>query len=327
MNILTDLKNDKEPTEEEWNALFSTPGYRALMENEFDRDFFKNNFTVAFMPSKAKTLKKKMNEKGIISQFLQHYVYVKKMYRKIPQLICEIKTKLSVHNFRILEMAGKYLPKDIMRQYEPPTVAFVIFGYDSRGYSPVVVDLVFAEDIGTYLIYLIAHEIHHFYRNKIVKLQFPSEQKPEFYIIWLLNQMEAEGIADLIDKPYLLNLPNGIKSKFLYLWKSKFSENLKKADGIIKKIDEFLAAFSEKSFNKEIISDMLKYVPMSGHITGYYMATAIWEVFGEKIISCVGDPYRFMLLYNEAAESLGKHAFSDESIDLARILLHKQEIS
>ena len=50
-------------------------------------------------------------------------------------------------------MVGKYLPKGVMHQYESPTVSFVIFGYDARGYSPITVDLIFAKDLTRYIIF------------------------------------------------------------------------------------------------------------------------------------------------------------------------------
>jgi len=96
INILSILKNDKEPTENEWNELFSAPGYRALIENEFDKSFFKDNFTLAFMPSKAEVLRDRTSKNDIVSRFLQHYVYVGENSMKIPQLIDEIKEKLYV---------------------------------------------------------------------------------------------------------------------------------------------------------------------------------------------------------------------------------------
>ena len=133
-----------------------------------------------------------------------------------------------------------------------------------------------------------------------------------------MNQIEAEGIADLIDKPYLLNLPNNVKSSFLHEWKIYFSENLKRADEILKKADSYLAMLSGNLHDKKTVSDMLKVVPMTGHIIGYYMATTIWDVFREKITSCVGNPYRFILLYNEAAETLQRFTLSEKSINLIR---------
>ena len=318
INILSILKNDKEPTEDEWDELFSTLGYRALIENEFDKSFFKNNFTLAFMPSKAEVLKDRISKEDMVSRFLQHYVYVGENSMKIPRLMEEIKTKLYDNSFKIFNMVGKYLPEGIMHQYDSPTVSFVIFGYDARGYSPITIDLIFAKDIGDYLIYMVAHEMHHFYRNKIAKIGFPSPDDPESAVLWLLNQIEAEGIADLIDKPYLLNLPHNIKSSFLHQWKIYFSENLKRANEILKKVDEYLAMLWENFHDKKMVSNLLKVVPMSGHIIGYHMATTIWDVFGEKITSCVGNPYRFILLYNEAAETLQRYAFSQKSINLIR---------
>lgn len=51
-DIILILEKDIEPSEEQWDSLFKTPGYRVLISQEFSRDFFERNFCLAFMPSK-----------------------------------------------------------------------------------------------------------------------------------------------------------------------------------------------------------------------------------------------------------------------------------
>jgi ubiquinone/menaquinone biosynthesis C-methylase UbiE len=50
------LERDQEPSIEQWDRLFSTPGYAVLLKREFRRDFFAGRFRLAFMPSKKTEL-------------------------------------------------------------------------------------------------------------------------------------------------------------------------------------------------------------------------------------------------------------------------------
>lgn len=51
--VVAVLEADRDPTTAQWNALFETPGYRALTASEFDRSFLEDAFEIAFRPSRA----------------------------------------------------------------------------------------------------------------------------------------------------------------------------------------------------------------------------------------------------------------------------------
>ena len=74
------LERDQEPTQDQWDALFATPGYAVLLQREFQKDFFVERFKLAFMPSRAEALKEQMKkDTGFRAQFLPHYLRVKTM--------------------------------------------------------------------------------------------------------------------------------------------------------------------------------------------------------------------------------------------------------
>jgi len=48
------LEQDRDPAAGQWDRLFATPGYAALLQREFARAFFVDRFTMAFMWYRAR---------------------------------------------------------------------------------------------------------------------------------------------------------------------------------------------------------------------------------------------------------------------------------
>jgi hypothetical protein len=74
---------------------------------------------------------------------------------------------------------------------------------------------------------------------------------------------------------------------------------------------------------------LIKILPQRGHTTGYYMARVILEHETKRnLVKCVGNPFQFIILYNEAAvKSRGKYqTFSKKSINFLRELAAKYSI-
>jgi hypothetical protein len=143
LEITAILAAEQEPTAEQWEALFATPGYAVLIEREFQRDFFIERFRLAFMPSQAEALKERMaKETGLLAKILPHYLRVKAMRPEIERWMAGAE---SADLYReAVEKARALLPPGAAEGW--PSVAFVIFAPDARGYDPVVLDAMFCMD-------------------------------------------------------------------------------------------------------------------------------------------------------------------------------------
>lgn len=79
-----------------------------------------------------------------------------------------------------------------------PPASCVIFDFDARGYTPVVVDLLASKNMSSVLFPLLAQEFHHYYRNRMLtKHKVFPDLKPLF---WVVDQIHCERLADRIDK-------------------------------------------------------------------------------------------------------------------------------
>lgn len=175
---------------------------------------------------------------------------------------------------------------------------------------PVVVDALYAYDQKDFLISFIAHEFHHYYRNQY--FQYAQEQN----FIWVIDQIQGEGIADQINKGKWFH------DKNLYLKYAeknrRYLEWYAKSPEIIREMDHLLAASYDHPEKKmEYGQDLQAIIPMSGHPTGFYMANLIIEQLGkETLVKDIGNPFAFFRLYKQAADKKGGETptFSDKAI-------------
>lgn len=320
--ILDTLQKDRKPTQSSWDSLFSTPGYAVLTQSEFSREHFVHYFSLAFMPSKSAEFKEELKKTDWKIRYNKHIAKVPQNREPIQNQRKKLETTPTLIDGS-LNLARAYLPKYEIDSSSLPPISFVIFGNDARGYSPIVIDLLYCVDQEDNLKYLIGHESHHFYRNQMLTFQPPDLDSTDHDIIWVLNQLQAEGIADQIDKRI-----NFFEGGYLEhsKWAQRYKDFLRDSPEIIRKMDELLTAYSEEPSNRQKLAVQLReLIPMSGHPTGYYMASMIIEDRGKKsLIRDIGNPFKFVRLYNEAAKSaekdISKTGLSKTSMNLIKYL-------
>lgn len=341
-NIVDILKTDKEPTGEEWDSLFTTSGYATLIGREISRKSFMNRLRLSYMPSKSKEFEDALSSdkySNWAKMMLNTFKQVEEIRDRINCKVEELK-KFPFTRKAIKE-ALKYLPENEVQEYPP--VSFLIWGLGSRGYSPVIITM---EDVieltenfitpdilkkfersdftkNRILILGMGHEFFHYFRDKKLEFEFPDYENSDYDIIWTINQIENEGIADQVNIRQLF-----IVSDFLYdtEYPEMINQEQKEQPKLLRKLDSLFTEIYEKPETKKQLGEKIRMiVPRSGHPTGYYMANIIIEQFGkEPLIDVVRNPFAFFYLYNEAAKKDSKAPiFSDKSIELIKNLEEK----
>ncbi len=317
------LTNDEIPDNSDWSNLFDTPGYNELIRKEFSKEFFIKYYSYAFMPSYQKESEDELAKDNRRVQYLKHLISIKDKIELLKNYQKQLEND-SMIIADAIEMTKKYLPKNVQNNLEPVPIAFVFFGNDARGYSSIIIDLLFAAENKELVRYFIAHEAHHFYRNKHLTFIIPDEPLKELTLLNTLNQLQAEGIADRIDKKNIL-FNEGImaKSGFANMYKKHLANSI----SIISKFDSLLILISKEDTNQEeYIDNLNSVIPMSGHPTGYFIADIISEELGKnELIRDWGNPHSFFEKYNHAAKisKKGYPIISEDSINYIKKLLEK----
>ena len=307
-DIVEILERNQEPTSKQWNDLFNTPGYKVLTNGEFTKEFFKKNFRLVFMPSKEKELNKELKRKSNLWH-LNHYIKVRDNKEKIIEQLHNLQN--NPFNGKAITRTLKYLPQNSVNEYPP--VAFVIFESNGRGSSPIVVDL--AASIEWDFVSFLSHEFHHWYRNRQLKFNYQNVKNRDGYLIQALDHIEAEGIADMVDKKDWFTKASNSVSQYA----RQFINDVSRTPFIIKQMDKiFSQAEKNQTQKKSLGKQLLTLLPQKGHTTGYFMASLILEEYGkDKLVKCLGNPFRFIRTYNNAAKSSGRYNFfSDTSMKL-----------
>jgi hypothetical protein len=299
------LERDEEPPREQWDALFATPGYAVLVRNEFTKEFFIERFRLAFMPSRAEALKEQMKkDTGLRAKILPHYVRVKAMRVAIGEWRAEQRPE-DVYAEAVRKASG-LLPEGSVSGW--PNVSFVIFAPDARGYDPVVLDALYCMDKGGALADLVGHEFHHFYRNRLVDLT------QDQVALGVINQIHAEGIADLIDKAGWVRKAEADLTPD----EAAFVKLTRDTPAVLKIMDDLLGRMGGmKTGRWRLGSELRQAVPQSGHPTGLYMAMLIDEELGrEALVGVSLDPFAFFRLFQKAALKRGGQTprFSEEAL-------------
>lgn len=311
LEITNLLEQDIEPTAAQWDSLFATPGYAVLIRREFRRDFFVRRFELAFMPSKQAEFKEQMTkDTGFWAQFLPHYLKAKSMRAEIQQRMEDLRS--ADFSREAMARARVFLPDSLPDGM--PSVAFVVFAPDARGYDPVVVDILYKTERDGFLD-VIAHEFHHWYVARLA----PDLTRYQD-VLWVIQQIHHEGIADLINVPHRLGQP----PETLSASDRPYLDYLSASPATVRLVDSLLAAMLDHPSDVGNLGEQLRgAVPMSGHPTGYYMARTILEEMGRPaLVGTVSNPFAFFRLYSRSAARRqdGTPQFSAKALQLLRTL-------
>lgn len=282
------LSQGDEPSEEAWDALFATPGYRALTRSEFTRAFFREKFSLAFQP--ARQAERDRAREG--DRYLRHFERVAASRARLDSIADALRE--SSVSTRALSLTNELLPPPGVA--DPPPVSFVIFANDARGAPDVVVDLLATETFD--LVPFLAHEFHHYFRARMAVIDDEDVPQPQRDLWWVLRQIEAEGVADQVGN-------TGFFSGDLPVTADDDGSRR-----LVAATPDLLASFDEQLARLDRVpaeaarvgAEMREALPRSGHPTGYWMASLIRDRLGvETLVATVGDPFSFFRAYDRAA--------------------------
>jgi hypothetical protein len=317
--IIAKFEKNQEPSNSDWDKLFSTPGYKVLTSGEFTQKFFIDNFRLVFKPSEGTKLNDALDNKRNIHH-LTHYIKVRDNKEKIKEQYKRLKINRDYRT--ALSKTLKYLPQRRVSQYPP--VSFVIFESNGRGSSPIVVDL--AASMEWDFLSFLSHEYHHWYRNRQLQINLRKVTGEDRDIVDAFSLIEAEGIADMVDKMDWYTKPSSAVSDYA----RKFLQDVQSTPHIISQIDLTFQQIVKNPNNKRYLGrKILNILPQRGHTTGYFMARQILEHFSKKeLTKCVGNPFKFVLLYNDAVKKSGSKypGFSDDTVEIINDMANKYNL-
>jgi hypothetical protein len=299
------LKADIEPKSSDWLALFNSSVYKMMIAgNAIDTSELKSIMKTVFKPSTIQFSLKDLSPIEI------HHLNYLKNETQLKSYITFLKSKNTVDSVKSLLYC--YLPKKYQVNEIFPTLYYCNYGTsEATGFGGIVInDLLLSYKIDSYKLGLLtAHEAFH----SIVSMGFQQSLKKdidfkssEFNLLFFLQNISEEGIADLIDKPLLLQKNSPIYNETKALVENDESLSIT----YIKKMDSLLKS---ALINVNILNEYKSFAQLAniygqsgGHIPGRFMGLVIKEggLF-DNHITYVQNPISFFLCYNTAAKKTG----------------------
>jgi len=305
--IVDILSGDGEPTEAQWDALLSTPGYR-LAETNLG-PVIRQDLEIAFQPSRHAQFARLSAGTDDRALRLTHLALAARQRPALIALRDSLARGTPIAD--AVALAAKFLPPGATSKGQPPLVAFALFKDD--GYSlpqGVVIDLLYVRS--TPLVLTLAHEFHHTYTNRLNRALPPDSMGPDGAIRDALYSMRNEGIADQIDKPYPWSSPNPGLAQYA----AQYSAEYRRTPATLRQLDSLLTLIADdppKMDELGMTAEMLLW--SNGHPNGAYIAREIVETFGvDSLYPGVRDPAAFLRTYAAAERAHGRPApFSEKT--------------
>ncbi|WP_304298072.1 DUF5700 domain-containing putative Zn-dependent protease [Porphyromonas gulae] len=316
-----DIHSGRAVTEEDWEKLFSTVGYRKYLDNpkgEMIKRELQEAMLLAFDPSRI----------AEADSILKQPATITNMTLVLRQNICRLAHKREEADsflkhtdflallYRANEKTKKYLPERAWSSKPVLNDLFLIATIPDASVRDhaIFLDLNLALSMQEEeLVDLFAHEFFHNYRE----MAYQGSSGDSFLNAFDLFQ--NEGIADLIDKK---RNDDKIMQFFGDEFVKAYREELANAPNTLARIDSLSIAFDPNTSQEGEYKPLADLVLFGGHPVGYYMASLIQEQgYMEELIDSYDNPVAFAMLYNQAARKKNtvskerEYILSDHLID------------
>jgi hypothetical protein len=293
------LSTDAEPTDAQWNALLSTPGYRFVAQ-QFRNE--KAQLQLALKPSK------KAARDSVLSRQSDQALALRHLMRAVEQRDAVLATRAALQasiadSIQLaVRAAAHFLPKGAVETRPVPFIAFAVFGDD--GYAVdggVLLDPLFVKEEG--LVPLISHEFHHAFTAGLERSIRPGVGAPPYDVALAssLRALRNEGIADQIDKPHPLPPTNGALAWYV----PRYNDVYARTPAILHAVDSLLAVVRDDSTKAQAAGQQARTLLWSNsHPNGAYMAREIVETFG--VDSLMPGIYNFVAFLRAYASAEAK---------------------
>ena len=298
-----------------WQPLFQTPPYQMMIAgNAIDTTALKSEMRRVFSSPSAETKAPHSTKESYHKAYKDNQVQLENYIRQLHELNVADSVKSLLYPF---------LPSRLQKEELFPTLFYLNYGSaEATGLGGVVIsDLLHSYIIDKFKFGLLAaHEAFH----SIISIAFQQRLKQDidyntsdFNLLYFLQTVSEEGIADLIDKPLLLQKNSPLYSEVRQL--TEGHEAL--STTLIKRLDSVLTIANRSEQVLVPYSDFAvlanTFGKNGGHIPGRFMGSVINSTgLLQTHIDAVEDPVSFISIYNDAVKKSGKKypVFSKESM-------------
>jgi hypothetical protein len=318
--IVEILEQDLDPPVEMWDALFESPAHRVLVDEGMTPVYFERLLALVFRPSlraSRETARSDPQSAAAIEHFVQTWEQRERVDRAAREL-----ARRGLSDALLTELR-QLLPAELPDGR--PNVALVVWANAGRGGDPILVDplSIATWDVPAY----IAHEMHHRYRDRLLAYDRTKVQTDDRAIVTWLEALQAEGIADQIDKHRWIEGTAPIdaaRQNYVRRYQHALEHIADEVSALDASLTSWNAAGSEGE-RRRAGDGLGQELELGGHPLGYSMTRTILDTFGkDRLLASIGNPFAFARTYDEAARRAGRaRPLSDEAMAALQALEKK----
>ena len=304
------LQVQGEPTADAWNELFATPGYAALEARERRSASIKLAMRAAFAPSNRRLRDSLLAANGWTARVIRH-VQSLPPRRAVLDAFADRMRRDDVVS-RAAARAQTLLPAGTVDRFGTPSVAFLFFLPDGRGYPGLIVADLANVMSKTDPQQFFAHEATHFYwahlslaRRAVGDTATTAGARS---LESLLTKIAEEAAGDQFDKSTAVDASDETLARIspdtsFRRYLAEYRDEVRRAPDELRRLDALLARVSSDTSRMQAIVDSAsRALPLEGRPVGMYMARAIRAQLGDAALAAIaGDGVGFFRAYQHAA--------------------------
>jgi hypothetical protein len=299
----------QEPPPRLLNSLFSTPGYAALEQRERRRARLTEAIRLAFLPRLGAHPDSLEAAHPWVRSIVPHLRRAATRRRELDSLAL---TFARDPVLRQADLRARGLLPAMEPAAAPPSVSFILFARDGRGYPHLVIaDLERVRTMGDPERFF-AHEFHHYHRHTLSR-QAPRRTPGHGALTDVLTNLEFEGIADRLDKADIPALSDaGLAARFPdsseRAYYHGYREAFRRGVEWVALLDSTLSGLRPDSSSVTHAAALLaRRLPDGGRVLGAFFASIIQQALGDRGLAAVaGDPPAFFAAYQRAATACSR---------------------
>lgn len=297
---LTDaLRQDKPLTDAAWQELLALPANKIYVPGVFPEEALKRYrkaIEVVYMPRHDSLLQAKLKAKVWYYVLVNDYKQREPMFKTYVQQVAQRPSYLET----MYTYAYAYLPKRAHTKVTDLHLYYTALGNDASSRDEgIVFSLNSAIEWNKPKAGILeAHEMHHQLRPRP---NFSSASEQDKPLLWALDAVQNEGIADLIDKTPLVQSPD---SADIQSWL------LAPAPTVVQRLDSVLQVGAKMGNSALPVRKFYQrlYNGTAGHLPGFYMARIIEKQgYTPQMLATIDNPMAFFALYQKAASKDKTH--------------------
>lgn len=304
------LQVQGEPTAAAWDELFATPGYAALDARERRRASIVLAMRAAFAPSNRQLRDSLLAANGWTARVIRHVESLPARRAALDAFADRMRRDDVVS--RAAARAQTLLPAGTVARYGQPSVAFLFFLPDGRGYPGLIVADLANVMSKTDPEQFFAHEATHFYWAQLSRVRRASGDTATTpgarSLESLFMKIAEEAAGDQFDKSTAVDASDATLARIspdaaFRRYLAEYRDAVRRAPDELRRLDAVLTQIASDPSRMQAFADSAsRALPLEGRPVGMYMARAIRAQLGDAAFAAIaGDAIGFFRAYQQAA--------------------------